>query len=380
MRSATICFLLFLGACLLTGCGSEGAPQPPSLDLPEPVQDLRATRKGDKVTLDWTQPSQTTDHEAAGRHIGETIVCQGISESPGQPLTGCTQVVEHVPPKPVVSSNSKQTGGVSTPMEVSVKLADQLYTAHPLSFAQYAVAVNNRSGRNAGMSNPALVPLAPTLPASTNLKVEVRADGVVISASPASAALPNAQGRLQFLYRIDRAAAGVEGKPAPAAPSVKVAEVPASEETHIVDHGFEWEKTYVYSITPVTRILSAPAGTLLGEVEGETSAGVEVTTRDIFPPVPPIGLQAVYSGNLQQNFIDLTWAPNTEGDVAGYNVYRRDEGGAYGRINAELVKTPVSRDSGVAPGKQYFYTVTAVDLRGNESGKSEEAHESVPAR
>ena len=40
-----------LSLAFLPGCGTVGAPQPPSLHLPEPVRDLRASRKGDKVTL-----------------------------------------------------------------------------------------------------------------------------------------------------------------------------------------------------------------------------------------------------------------------------------------------------------------------------------------
>ena len=40
-----------LSLALSAGCGTVGAPQPPSLHLPEPVRDLRASRKGDKVTL-----------------------------------------------------------------------------------------------------------------------------------------------------------------------------------------------------------------------------------------------------------------------------------------------------------------------------------------
>src|SRR4029077_3163281 len=40
----------------LCGCGSPGVPLPPSLDLPKPVTDLRAVRKGDKVYLMWTVP------------------------------------------------------------------------------------------------------------------------------------------------------------------------------------------------------------------------------------------------------------------------------------------------------------------------------------
>src|SRR5438309_11783271 len=53
-----------LGAALalpFVACGSPGPPEPPSLELPRVVTDLRATRKGDKVTLVWTVPTNTTD-------------------------------------------------------------------------------------------------------------------------------------------------------------------------------------------------------------------------------------------------------------------------------------------------------------------------------
>jgi fibronectin type 3 domain-containing protein len=68
----------------------------------------------------------------------------------------------------------------------------------------------------------------------------------------------------------------------------------------------------------------------------------------------------------------------TDSDLAGYNVYRREKGEAAVKMNAELVKTPAYRDVQVAAGKKYFYAVSAVDVRGNESAQSEEASESVP--
>jgi fibronectin type 3 domain-containing protein len=80
----------------------------------------------------------------------------------------------------------------------------------------------------------------------------------------------------------------------------------------------------------------------------------------------------------QQPFVDLIWTPGTENDLAGYNVYRREESGQPVRINAELVKTQAYKDSSVQSGKKYLYSVSAVDIRGNESGRSEEASEQVP--
>ena len=48
------------------------------------------------------------------------------------------------------------------------------------------------------------------------------------------------------------------------------------------------------------------------------------------------------------------------------------------KITAELVKAPAYRDAQVQRGHKYFYSVSAVDLRGNESARSAEASETVP--
>ena len=115
-------------------------------------------------------------------------------------------------------------------------------------------------------------------------------------------------------------------------------------------------------------------------VEGADSPSVEVFTRDIYPPAQPAGLQAVFSSVGQKPFIDLTWAPNMENDLAGYNVFRRTEGGQPQKLNPQLVQVSSYRDEAVEPGKEYFYAVSAVDLRGNESPRSAQTSETVPAK
>ena len=138
----------------------------------------------------------------------------------------------------------------------------------------------------------------------------------------------------------------------------------------------EWEKTYYYHVTTLTAI--AQPGKAEIQVEGDDSPEVKVFADDVFPPAVPSGLQAVFSGPGQEPFIDLIWAPVTDVDLAGYNVYRHEEGKAPERVNSEPVKTPAYRDKSVAAGKQYFYSISAVDARGNESTRSEEASERVP--
>ncbi len=145
------------------------------------------------------------------------------------------------------------------------------------------------------------------------------------------------------------------------------------------DSSFEWEKTYLYRITAVS-IIKQPDSEV--QVEGDDSAPVRVVAHDVFPPSVPAGLQAAYSGEGQRPFIDLIWAPVTNADLAGYNVFRSEApGAAVGqmvKLNSELVKSPSYRDSAVVSGKTYTYSVSAVDVRGNESQRSEQTSEPVP--
>ncbi len=150
----------------------------------------------------------------------------------------------------------------------------------------------------------------------------------------------------------------------------------AASATQLVDHTFEWENTYLYRATIVTLIHEE--GKPETQFEGDDTPAVKVFAHDVFPPAVPSGLQAVFSGAGQQPFIDLIWAPDTEADLAGYNVFRRAEGDEPLKINTEVVKVPAFRDMNVAPGKSFFYSVSAVDVRGNESGRSQQASEAVP--
>ncbi len=354
-----------LELAMLCGCAVPGVPQPPSLHLPRRVGDLAATRKGDKVTLTWTPPRETTDSEAI-RHPGVTKICRQVG---GETMTSCGAPVGQVAPGLLPA-----TGRASFQDVLPKALEEQ----NPTGFAAYAVECDNEDGRNAGLSNSVEVPLAPTLPAPVPLSHSVRADGVALEWTVTGA--PPATG-VTWRGRVYR-----KSKEAPEAVALGDVDLlpatitlPDKSESAgwmiaFTDRNIEWESTYTYTATAVSVAGSGPSK---AEVEGEDSAPVEVFVHDIFPPAAPTGVQAVYSPR-PSNFIDLTWAPNTESDLAGYNVYRHEAGATPAKINGELVKAPAFRDTQVEPGKTYFYSVTAVDLRNNESEKSAEASESVP--
>lgn len=347
-----------LAAIVATGCGTPGAPQPPSLDIPKPVTDLQAVRKGDQVTLIWSRPTDTTDN-ALVRKPGKMLVSRRLMGE-GAPLQG-PQVVAEVPLVPALQM----------PEPPPPTATDSLSGIPPgADFAVYNVVSQNKLGKTAGRSNPASVALVPTPPAPSRVQAVAVPLGITISWDQTWPPENLTHLTAQYAYRINRREQGST------APPTVVKQVGASNEAMaLVDTSIEWQKHYEYWVTPLT--LWQGAGKR-GTVEGADSAVASVFANDVFPPAIPAGLQAVYSGIPDQPFIDLSWTANTEPDLAGYNVYRHTENESPVKVNSELVKVPAYQDRNVKPGTKYFYSVSAVDLRGNESGKSAEASESVP--
>ncbi len=350
-------FFILLGA--LMGCGVPGAPLPPSTGIPKFVGDLKATRKGDTVTLAWTTPTETSDGELV-RKPGKMLVQRALEPGPNSALA--FQTVTELPLEPALK---EEHGAQATAKD---SLTEVLRSGSNATYAVYQVLAESRSGKSFGLPNRALVPLVLTLPAPSQVQLEPVSAGIKIAWPQASP--PNRQSPIaaQFAWRIMRRQEG-------ASDAVMVRQLNAgSEETSYVDTGIEWEKSYQYWITPVTLWSD---GNRKGEVEGDDSPIATVFAHDVFPPATPSGVQAVYS-TAERPFIDITWRPNSEPDLAGYNIYRRSTNDAPVKINSELVKTPRFADPEIQPGMKYFYSVSAVDLRGNESGKSEETSETAP--
>jgi hypothetical protein len=357
--------LSFVAACMLlaalVACGTPGAPQLPSLNLARPVEDLTASRKGNKVELDWTLPKKNTDRTLVQlKHLGPTRICR----HPGNGLAAtCTEVGTVAPPsRDVAKAESDQ----SLRMKFVDTLPEQLEQQDPTGVLMYAVEITNTNRRSAGLSNQVSIPAAPTIAAPENLRVEVGSDGVQLHWSEAR--VPAAPPGLSYLYRVERRPAGAPGY-------IVLNDVEPPAYTYL-DKTFEWEKKYEYRISTMTRIQTKAIN---AEVAGPESPPVEVFTKDIYPPVQPSGLQAVFSSVGQKPFIDLTWAPNLDSDLAGYNVFRRSGGEPPEKVNQKLIAVPSFRDEKVTPGTTYMYSVSAVDLRGNESPRSQETSEAAAA-
>ena len=346
---------------VFTACATTRPPQPPSLDLPKPPSDLRAARKGDKVKLTWTVPGVTTDRQVA-RSIGRTMICRDA----GPRLEKCGKPVGETKPQRSSSGPANRKANDS----YTDVLPSEIESEKPSAFLIYAVGVLNADGRGAGLSNQVRVPGLRALPPPMDFNAQVTSRGVALNWRGQSAALPPQSG-MRSVYRIYRRLEGSQEQ-------VLAGELAAGEERNFsfLDPAIEWEKTYEYHGETVTVI--ALEGEPAVEVASDDTPEVKIFADDVFPPAVPSGLQAVFAGPGQRAFIDLIWAPDSDADLGGYNIYRHEAGSEPVKLNAELIRTPAYRDVNVASGRTYIYSVSAVDLRGNESARSEEASEEVP--
>jgi hypothetical protein len=69
--------------------------------------------------------------------------------------------------------------------------------------------------------------------------------------------------------------------------------------------------------------------------------------------------------------LTLAWDPNTEDDLAGYNVYYGIQSGNYDSVT-DVGNVSQYTVSDLEPETQYYFAVTAYDTSGNESDLSEE--------
>ena len=158
----------------LAGCAQTGPPLPPSLELPKPPTDLRATRKGNSVTLVWTEPTRTMDRVAV-RYLGPTNVCRSVEAE----MSSCGTPVAEVA-APAKAINQPKTAAAPSAMYTD-KVPEAVLAQNPEGEIAYAVEVFNQNGRSAGLSNRARVPAVPALSPPSDFAAQLTGDGVALT-------------------------------------------------------------------------------------------------------------------------------------------------------------------------------------------------------
>jgi hypothetical protein len=334
---------------LLAGCGLVAAPHPPSLKLPQPVSDLTAQRTADQVTLHWTMPKRTTDKVLlAGPQ--KVQICRRIDSGP------CTIA-----------------GTLLAPPEKPAAFTDQLPAALTTGTPRplvYTIELQNRSGRTAGPSNTAITAAGPAPPPIANLEAHAQTDGIVLTWTPESV-----PATIRIERKLADKTAPQESSSASSIPPVQTLEFSGPEQGRVLDPDAALDHTYTYTAQRVAKLTLQDKPI---EVASAPSDTITIDARDVFPPATPSGLQAV--ADSEAHSIDLSWQPDTEADLAGYNVYRRDAASTAepARISPPAQPVPSFRDTTAQPGHPYEYSVSATDRDGNESPRSPEVEESLP--
>jgi len=308
---------------VLSGCGVVGDVLPPTLNLPVQATDVTVLEHADRLEIAFKMPTMTTEGMLI-RHVPEIDLRIGVAPENTLNVAGWASRATRIPTKQP-NAVTAVAPWVNKKVAVSVRLL-------------------NEHGKDAGWSPFVMLTVIPPVPTPTALEPQAVPTGVHLKWTSSA---PK--------FRVFRHL--------PAGPGFEQIATPEKPE---YDDNVEFGKEYSYYVQAI-----APAGD--GTAESDNSATVSVTPKDTFAPAAPVGLTYILGGKT----IELTWTRNTEPDLKGYRVYRAFENNPVERITETQDSTSYS-DRNIASGKVYRYSVTAIDLSGNESKMSEPVTVTAP--
>jgi hypothetical protein len=341
------------------GCAAPAPPRPPRRQIPQPVTDLRVHQVGETVVLHFTLPHAATD----GRSLAGPRRVQIYREFVSAAVTGQASAPSR---RAAFTLDARQLASHMVGETVTVRdsFSPVEFQAHQGRRIAYRLRTAAGQGPWSALSHPSSLTLVVPPDPPSHLTATVSNSAMVLRWSPpapGSAPTP-------ISFTLYRTPLHRDGQAAGSTEAIGVTTGTAFQDTSI-----EPGRSYRYTLRS---LVPAPTGT----VESADSAPLIVRVPPLAPPSPQ-GVVAIPvrrpSGSLE---VDLSWAIGGERDLAGYNVYRserRDERGV--RLNRHLLASATFRDTTVAAGRVYYYSVTAVDRAGNESVPSAPATVTLPA-
>jgi hypothetical protein len=342
-------FLLFM-KLFCAGCAKTGEPQPPIIYIPKPSLDLECRQVSGQVRLSVSLPRENTNGTPV--NTLKRVEVFRLDSDPAQKAA-------------LLAEDEFLKAGIkilSIPEEdfPRYKHDDKFVFSDALEYQKgseiysraliYAVRFINNKKQTAGLGNRVSLVPVPIPSAPTFLPVEISQNSIRLRwATPAENLNGSKPARI-FGYNVYRSEDSKGFAPAPL--NMKPLQQPEFD-----DRNFEFDKNYGYAVSIVASEKPPFAESL-------TSEALFVTPRDTFPPGAPKNLNAVFEGGA----VILLWTAPPDGDVAGYRVYRRDNGAVEKNLLQKgLVTTLSYRDVTAQPGRKYEYNVTAVDTHNNES-------------
>jgi hypothetical protein len=347
-------------AAIVAGCGKVGPPLPPIRSAPSRPNQLDAVQVGPVIRLSWTATrlDLRKDERSAIRRADVYRLRQSRDATPA------TIADEFEAEADIIGFLDYDTLTEQMKRDGRLVYEDTLDLAEaPLltnTRFQYAVRFVDGRERPLTLSNIVSIEPVPGIarpPAA--LAASQQQDQIALVWTPPTENIDGSSPAQVVGYNVYRAKPSAErlGRPLNDRPLT---------ESRFVDRNFLYLTPYVYVVRSVSQGPEAL-------VESSDSDRLEVTPRDTFAPSAPTNVTAASAAGV----VSLFWPTNTEPDVVGYFIYRREANGEWARITDKPVTRATYRDERVRVGARYGYRLTAVDRYGNESAPSGEVIETA---
>jgi len=329
------------------GCGIKGPPLPPVIRIADPTRDLTVFQEDQQAILSWSYPSSTTSGESL--HDLESVeLWRATLLEVEAPLPGESPRDRKLNRQLLVSNGERiavldRTGLDAATRGSKLEWYDNLEVwsrENPSDEPQmiwYAVRSVCCHGRESGLSNIArIVPSVPPAP-PTEFILEAEAEGIRLSWVPYE----------EIPVIVERSSdaelwGAVTGKPLSTG--------------EWLDRSAGQGQGWNYRLRSVRKIEGGP------RVVGEPCSPVGLFYPDVYPPAAPTDLVCLPEGER----VRLRWRSVATAD--SYRVSRGAEGSTPKLLAAEI-RASQFEDDAPPPGTS-IYSVTAVDLAGNESEAS----------
>jgi hypothetical protein len=210
----------------------------------------------------------------------------------------------------------------------------------------FAVRTFGPRGHRSPISNPVAIAPGTAPPPPGSLTVTATASGVELAWTAGAGAAAG----FDVLRRVEGESSFGDA----------IAQVPGDRLTH-TDASAAFGTRYEYTVRSV-----AARDPLVESIDGPVRA---IEYVDTFAPPVPTNVVAL----AEEGRIRLLWDRVEAPDLAGYRVYRQEDGGAPVELPREEGAGADHVDGEVRSGATYVYRVTAIDLEDNQSEPSEPA-------
>ena len=378
MRKFFSFFIIYSLIFLSVSCGKKGSLLPPIIKLPQKIKTFRAYQRGKKIILEWANPETYTDGSPLSGISKVEIWLMEIEVSSGKKSKQPSQSEANLSITPPTKESSEEKVVSLKRFEKEAKLIEALkeeeltkyqfkskakfprfqyefpLTGNVFLSMKFIFGLKVRDNKNKESDfsefitvEPKALPLPPQ-----DLKYSVYEDKIEISWTPPEKNIDESSPPEIKGYNVYR----YENNQEPQCLNSKVV-----EDSKYEDEDFIFGKTYYYFVRASVSDSSSSG-------ESANSEIIEVVAQDKFPPASPSGLMSMAG----QGYITLSWDENKEKDFAGYRVWRRKEGQEeFILLTQEPIKANNFTDTEVEKNSRYYYAITAQDIFGNESPKSD---------